>query len=78
MKGTEGIYKKCFGKKAKNEKGNNKRPTEHNHYSFHMVSVSDGCLQGIDSCLELQIDQTQQSPGGETREDESRKEVEER
>lgn len=38
-----------------------------------MVSVSDGCLQGIDSCLELLIDQTQQIPGGETREDEGRK-----
>lgn len=39
-----------------------------------MVSVSDGCLQGIDSCLEPLIDQTQQSPGVETREDEGRKE----
>ena len=47
------------------EKKNNKRPAEHNHYSSHMVSVSDGCLQGIDSCLE-------RSPGGETREDERR------
>lgn len=37
-----------------------------------MVSVSDGCLQGIDSCLELLIDQTQQSPGGEAKEDEGR------
>lgn len=38
-----------------------------------MVSVSDGCLQGKDSCLELLIDQTPQSPGGETWEDEGRK-----
>lgn len=52
---------------------NNERPTERNHYSSHMVSVSDGCLQGIDSCLELLIDQTQQSPGGETKEDEGGK-----
>lgn len=37
-----------------------------------MVSVADGCLQGIDSCLGLLIDQTQQSPGGETKEDEGR------
>lgn len=70
------IYNKCFwgGKKAKNKKvkQNNERPTEHNHYSSHMVSVSDGCLQGIDSCLELLIDQTQQSPGGEAKEDEGR------
>ena len=50
---------------AKNEKkGNNMRPTESDRYSSHMVSVSDGCLQGIDSCLELLIDQTRQSPGG--------------
>lgn len=43
-----------------------------------MVSVSDGCPQGIDSCLEPLIDQTQQSPGGVTEKDEGRKGGEER
>ena len=52
-----------WGLKMK-KKGNNMRPTESDRYSSHMVSVSDGCLQGIDSCLELLIDQTRQSPGG--------------
>ena len=75
MKGTKGsgYIQGVFQEKAKNEKGNNKRATERNHYSSHMVSVSDGCLQGIDSCPELLIDQTLQSPGGETKEDGGRK-----
>lgn len=45
---------------------------EHGDNSSHMVSVSDGCLQGIDSCLGLLIDQMQQSPGRITKEDEGR------
>lgn len=45
---------------------------EHGDNSSHMASVSDGRLQGTDSCLGLLIDQTQQSPGRETKEDEGR------
>lgn len=57
---------------------------EHHHYSSHMVSVSDGSLQGTDSCLGLLMDQTQPSKarrevggGGEHRRMKGDKEVKE-
>lgn len=56
--------------KSQKKEGNqkHKRLMEHHHYSSHMVSVSDGSLQGTDSCLGLLMDQTQPSKarGGET------------